>query len=69
MNDKTSEHSEQGFIFAPGEFGERPAGARSAGDFKAASGVLSFGDFSLDKQRQIRWDRIWTDAVCPKGEG
>jgi len=31
MYDKTSERSEQGYIFAPGELGERPAVARRAG--------------------------------------
>jgi len=29
---KTSERSEQGYIFAPGELGERPAVARRAGN-------------------------------------
>ena len=100
MYNKTSERSEQGYIFAPGElasarWGEDrrepllvfKSGGRSGVSFllvtfephhpwrgppsgrAKARPILLPAKLSLDKQRQIRPDRIWTDAVCPQGEG
>jgi len=40
-------------LFALGEFGSRPAGARSAGGFRRLRGVLSLGYLSLHEQRKV----------------
>jgi hypothetical protein len=49
---KTSERSEQGYIFAPGELGERRFRREAQGVF-APSGRLFFGDFLLAVQKKV----------------
>ena len=49
---KTSERSEQGYFFAPGELASA-RGARNGGRSRALRGVLSFGYLSLHEQRKV----------------
>ncbi len=52
MYDKTSERTEQGYIFAPGELRSAGSGEKRKG-VSRHPGVLSLGDFSLAKQRKV----------------
>ena len=55
-------------VLSFGDFWPAPSLARAL-RARGARPILLPAKLSLDKQRQIRWDRIWTAAGGPKGEG
>ncbi len=63
MYGKTSERSEQGYIFAPGELRSAGSGEKRKGVSRHPGGLL-FGDFSLAKQREVTRVRGGSPRLC-----